>query len=1102
MYLKNLTLRGFKSFASKTQLILEPGITCIVGPNGSGKSNVVDALSWVMGEQGAKTLRGNKMDDVIFAGSDGKTTALGRAEVSLTIDNSDGALPIEYTEVTIKRTMYRGGGSEYEINGESCRLVDIQELLSDTGLGRQMHVIVGQGRLDRILNATPMDRRGFIEEAAGVLKHRQRKEKAVRKLDSMKGNLDRLNDLIFEVRRQLGPLGRQANVAKRANSIQADLKDSLCRILADDLQQLYSVKQNSAKIVDELRRKRGELGVEVKNVESGITKLEQQLTSKSVQEITDKIHRLDSLQQRFESLISLSIQRQNFLSESSLLYEGQDPEKLLKSAEKARLEQETFEAELNSLAKKVDDAKTALTKADEDAKVKAHQVQIITQTANEKQTEMAKIETQIDANKKLMANSNENLKNDKEHLNRIMFEVQEFTKDIATVEKELQKLKKHGEIVEAELENAEVFEMKNSADLESAQRVLNDKMQKTATISGTIDTLKGLLQQQLGEDVVLKNRKLKTATSIQHLRKVKDSVAELCKEVGSDFALASSEKLANLLAETASDFSVLNLDGELLYHEKKNANNASNDVKKSIREQIREAETELEHESKDVVKLKKDLEKKLQSVEKSQEASKVARQRLNEHRMGAQQVDHKRQILLSQMNQIDVEKKRLENQIESTTERITAAESSELVLREQFKQLQNSEDNQQSVEDAVELAAVADVKLEEARSKFQDLYNDLAVKKTQNEELKKRFSELKQQAEAEEKARKDALEHEKAQKVKLNKAKEVETLAQTVLKYIFDSYAAAVNVKNELIAAQTDSNEQLLKARQVLKLTASELHKVSDKLHNTELESVAIDSKIENLHERILNEVYLQPAELLREFNASVPVKKIDPNDNTKIVEVPFNRKEQEARHAKAVSDLRALGKVNPLAMEEFEALEERYKHLSSQLEDVEKGRKDLLEMISTIDDKTVSSFKAAFDDTAAEFEKVFATLFPGGKGHLKLVDENDLLNTGIEIQATPAGKRISRLSLLSGGERSLVAVAMLVAIFKARPSPFYVMDEVEAALDDVNLSRLLKIFRDLKSSSQLLIITHQKRTMEVADSLYGITMRNDGVTQVISQKL
>jgi chromosome segregation protein len=298
-----------------------------------------------------------------------------------------------------------------------------------------------------------------------------------------------------------------------------------------------------------------------------------------------------------------------------------------------------------------------------------------------------------------------------------------------------------------------------------------------------------------------------------------------------------------------------------------------------------------------------------------------------------------------------------------------------------------------------------------------------------------------------------------------------------------------------------------MKKRAELKEYRQQLDRLGEQIHKMELELAGHGNKMDTLVERITAELAVDVAVLCREFGPDKPILIPNPDGNDgdgdgAPLEVPYNRGEQEARLAKAQRELRVLGKVNPLALEEFKALEERHKYLTSQIADLEKSRADLLQMVSQIDDHTVRAFSSAFEDTAAQFEQVFEVLFPGGKGHLLLTNPDDMLNTGIEVQASPAGKRISRLSLLSGGERSLVAVALLVAIFKARPSPFYVMDEVEAALDDVNLSRLLRIFRDLKLTSQLLIVTHQKRTMEVADALYGITMRKDGITQVISQKI
>ncbi|MGL5853190.1 MAG: chromosome segregation SMC family protein, partial [Phycicoccus sp.] len=316
MYLKTLTLKGFKSFASATTLRLEPGITCVVGPNGSGKSNVVDALAWVMGEQGAKSLRGGKMEDVIFAGTAGRPP-LGRAEVSLTIDNTDGALPIDYSEVTITRTMFRGGGSEYAINGTGCRLLDVQELLSDSGLGREMHVIVGQGQLDTVLRASPEERRGFIEEAAGVLKHRRRKERALRKLETMEANLTRVQDLTGEIRRQLGPLGRQAEAARRAAVIQTDARDARLRLLADDLVQLTSVLEQEVADETALVERRTIVEDAVADLRGRLTEVEHRATE-AAPELTlaqERFVRLLSLRDRLVSTRSVAAERMRLLGE-------------------------------------------------------------------------------------------------------------------------------------------------------------------------------------------------------------------------------------------------------------------------------------------------------------------------------------------------------------------------------------------------------------------------------------------------------------------------------------------------------------------------------------------------------------------------------------------------------------------------------------------------------------------------------------------------------------------------------------------------------------------------------------------------------------------
>jgi chromosome segregation protein len=584
---------------------------------------------------------------------------------------------------------------------------------------------------------------------------------------------------------------------------------------------------------------------------------------------------------------------------------------------------------------------------------------------------------------------------------------------------------------------------------------------------------------------------------------VQASVKVLSAEAGDDFVLASNSSVANRQAERFADFAVLSLDGELFYHETASGKKVTHSTEKlSIREQIKEQEAQLKTALAQLEKLGKAVEKQEKSIATAVEKLTASREIYQNWLTKQQEVAHRQKILENQLASIVAEKSRLTNQISNTLDAQKANQKSADGLRADLKQLSSSDKVEKSIEEAVELAAIADVKLADARDEFHKLSNELSAKRSQNTALIKRADELKQQAVAEENARKEAKEQERIAFEKAQRAQRVQQLTQKVLVALQGVIEASEQEKQQMVLAQTSSNEQLNVIRLDLSTKRKQVDELSEQIHKIELDSASVDSKIENLTERVQNEVYLTVDVLLKDFGPEVKVVLPDPKDSAKHIEIDYVRKDQEVRYAKALRDLRALGKVNPLAMEEFDALEERYKHLSTQLEDVEKSRKDLLDMVAQIDEKTMASFKSAFEDTAAQFEEVFKVLFPGGKGRLKLIDPTNMLTSGVEVEATPAGKRITRLSLLSGGERSLVAVAMLVAIFKARPSPFYVMDEVEAALDDVNLSRLLKIFRELKKDSQLLIITHQKRTMEVADALYGITMRRDGITQVISQKI
>ena len=400
MYLKSLTLKGFKSFASSTTLQLEPGITCVVGPNGSGKSNVVDALAWVMGEQGAKSLRGGKMEDVIFAGTSGRPP-LGRAEVLLTIDNSDGALPIEYAEVTIGRTMFRSGGSEYAINGNPCRLLDVQELLSDSGIGREMHVIVGQGQLDTILHATPEDRRGFIEEAAGVLKHRKRKEKALRKLDACDGNLTRLNDLLTEIRRQLKPLGRQAEVARQAAGVQADARDARARLLADDLVTARTALE--AELADEsiLVERREQVEQQLATAREEEARLEAALREDlpALSKAQDTQYALGGVRERLRGTQSLAAERvRNAASVTETeLQQGRDPEELEAEAEQVRGQEQQIAAEVEGHRTALEQAVSARRAAEDAAAEEERRLAGLQRAAADRREGLARLHGQVNA---------------------------------------------------------------------------------------------------------------------------------------------------------------------------------------------------------------------------------------------------------------------------------------------------------------------------------------------------------------------------------------------------------------------------------------------------------------------------------------------------------------------------------------------------------------------------------------------------------------------------------------------------------------------------------------------------------------------------------
>ncbi|WP_179957351.1 chromosome segregation protein SMC [Georgenia yuyongxinii] len=1189
MHLKTLTLRGFKSFASATTLHLEPGITCVVGPNGSGKSNVVDALAWVMGEQGAKTLRGGSMADVIFAGTSSRAP-LGRAEVSLTIDNTDGLLPIEYTEVTISRTLFRSGGSEYAINGTPCRLLDIQELLSDTGMGKEMHVIVGQGRLDSVLQASAEERRGFIEEAAGVLKHRRRKEKALRKLEAMQANLARVNDLSAEIRRQLGPLARQADVARRAQVVQADLRDARARLLADDLVQLTAALAQDVADETAVRERKAHVEAAQADARARLAVLEQAAAAAAPRlgQVTDVWYQLSGLRERLRSLGNVASERCRLLGAPSTAEPapGRDPAELDARAAAAREEEEALQARLEE-ARAALEARTAERTTAEEAEREAERaLAAVHRGVADRREGLARLTGQVSARRSRLEAGEAELGRLRATLTaaqeRAATAHAEFTaleQQVAGVEEGEEGLDEAHEAATAELEDAEqavtaLVEAERAAEAERATAAarrdtfalsLRRKDGTGALLDSGLPGLLGPVPEHVSVTPGWENAlaaalgPLAEAAVAESVDVAVDAVRQARDRDGGQvrLVLAGAPTPADDGAPTPADDGeappagatwaaelvtvpdpavratlMRLLAGVVVVEDLADARRVLTDAP-TLTAVTRAGDVlsataahggapgapsvlELHAAHEEAVAAVDDAAAR---VERARFALGPARERVDAARTGARATledlhasDARLTAVAERLGRLGSTLRGAEAEAERTRPAIArvegevtehAAELAALAERLEIAQ----REPEQAEDDLTGATAARDAATEIARSARTaetDARLALRTLEEQAKALSGRAASLAAAARAEREARRRAAEREARRVAQARVAAEVREGAGRALAAIEGSVAAAAASREDAEHERAEREETLTAVRTELEEIAADLATLTDAAHRDEVARAEQRLRISQLEERAVADLGLDPQVLVDDFGPDRPVPATAPvADGEEPAEArPYVRAEQEKRLRAAERDLTRLGKVNPLALEEHAALAERHKFLTDQLADLKKSRADLMQIVREVDDRVERVFAEAFADTAAQFEQVFPRLFPGGEGRLVLTDPDDLLTTGIEIEARPAGKKVKRLSLLSGGERSLTAVALLVSIFKARPSPFYVMDEVEAALDDVNLGRLLEIFTELRASSQLIVITHQKRTMEVADALYGVTMRGDGVTTVISQRL
>jgi chromosome segregation protein len=1224
VHLKSLTLKGFKSFASSTTLRFEPGITCVVGPNGSGKSNVVDAISWVLGEQGAKALRGGKMEDVIFAGTSGRS-ALGRAEVTLTIDNSDGVLPIEYAEVSITRRVFRSGAGEYEINGSSCRLLDVQELLSDSGIGRELHVLVGQGQLDAILQSRPEERRAFIEEAAGVLKHRKRKEKALRKLEAMEANLARLADLTTELRRQLKPLGRQAEIARRAQTIQADLRDARLRLAADDLVTLRTTIARDRADEDEARRRRDEteraLAAEAEAMATLEAALEQDAPTHD--HAVTAHHRLSSLAERLRGTVALAAERHRHLVAPDEGPTGPDPDELERQAREAATTEAGLAEEVAAAREVLEDAAARREDAEDALTTAERRVAAARRAAADRREGLARLSGQVETQRGRVAAA-------VEELETLATSIAEATERAAAAREELAEAEEESgaaatsgpdasadagppaaggeadidpeaafdaaterhEVVRAEVDRAGAAHRDAERDrahwkarVEALELTLTRRDGAGELLAaghdGVLGSVAALLRVPAGEEAAITAAlgPAADAVVVAGPEAAADALAQLHAAdagragmvvtgapaaagtpgdppAGSRWAaeLVSApgplaEAVAHLLAGIVVVEDLAAARALVAAHPQLAAATRAGDVlggswavggpsgSRSILE-MQSAADEAGDRLADAERAVAAADAALEEARAAEAAARaevgVARQVRDDHRRAATE---RRRAAEARRAQDDARRAEQARRLGRLAETVRGAEAEVARLTERRAAVEAARDERRTeLDDLVERLAMAG---ETAEADGEDAGEaDTAARDTASAALTAaRAVEVEGRLAlrtAEERARAvtgraEALRHraraEREQRDRAAHRRRERARAAALLEEVLEhgragterigvSVSRAARERDRLAAARQARAGELDGVRERQRGLAQTLERLTDAVHRDEVLRAEQRTRLAQMEESIGERFGMGLEDLVREYGPDVGI----PPSEGEVAEVTaarergeqvsmppplaYDRAEQQRRASRAERELGTLGRVNPLALEEYAALEERYRFLSTQLEDVKASKRDLLSVVADVDRRILDVFAEAFTDVAREFEAVFPVLFPGGEGRLVLTEPDDLLTTGVEVEARPPGKKVKRLSLLSGGEKSLTAVAMLVAIFRARPSPFYVLDEVEAALDDANLRRLIGLLDDLRRSSQLVIITHQKPTMEIADALYGVSMRGDGITAVVSQRL
>ena len=1157
MFLKSLTLKGFKSFADATTLDLEPGVTVVVGPNGSGKSNIVDAVAWVLGAQGPRTMRSSRMDDVIFAGSADKP-ALGRAEVTLTIDNSAGLLPIDFTELTLTRTLFRSGDSEYAINGVPCRLLDVQELLSDTGVGRQQHVIVSQGQLAGVLDARPEDRRSIIEEAAGVLKYRRRREKAERRLESTETNLVRLQDLLREVRRQRRPLERQAEAARCHGAVVDELHALRLHLAGRDLVALEARQRAAVAERSEMAATEGKLRAFMAEIDADVAEAEAAVARQTAEDPSDGLMRFDGLRERARGLAAVLAERRRSVERELQSVVDADVVASLE-AEAAALAGSlaAVEAEAAALAPQVEqlgasDAALGVERAaferewgDADTPPGARAAELRGELgALRRAAEQAVAERSRLATRHTAAHSRATV---------LAAEVAALAGEVAELQERGRHLgpaldaSRHERMAaesalagaEARLRDAEQARHTWAARAEALSSALDEARaragaERLAGVSGVVGTLVELVDIDEGWEHAFEAAAGEAVAAV-----VVDDVGAARQAIGAlrrgDEAAVGAAVLAlggggspasatlhtaagepvrahvgsrhlgvdalldTLLThavavdggwEQALDLAladpglvVVTRQGDRFATSGWRVGCSGTVVTRTALAEAGARSAAAAEEARAAGEAVGPVRALLAEV-RTGEADLVRRLAANEARLAAATATVARRR--SDLADAEVEREALGEHLGLVAERLEVSQARVAELETLLPALEAQE--AAGIERRA-AAGRARARLEERATALTALRTDLEVRAGGLEE--RRTMLVSRQAEVADRLRRSGGTPEvaAARRAELERrAATVGRLASAVAGQLALAEAGLGRLHEhrrlhrEALRAAV-GHLDALRARR----TANErrLTDVAERARRADLEASEVALRLETAVEGVR-----------RDLDA-------DPLTATAAPRPPLPEGTSPAERAAALDgELRAMGPVNPLALEELHELDERQRFVVEQLEDVRSGRRELSKVITAVDAEIASSFAAAYADVATAFSELVALLFPGGSGQLRLTDPDNMLETGIEVEARPSGKSVRKLSLLSGGERSLVALAFLFAVFRSRPSPFYLLDEVEAALDDVNLHRFLGLIDEFRDHAQLLVVTHQKRTMEAADCLYGVSMAPGGSSRVLSERV